>query len=172
MDYYQSVVTEYLRADRALFVNPECVIQVGPRNTPGKGMYSICDAVVADFRSKTIFVCEISYSFKLPALINRLRLWGEKWTEVAFALERDSCLPNDWLSRLRPWLFVPQQSLDVLLAGLSKMGSASPVSTPRITTLEMAQPWNYCESHRKGEIDCCERHRKNKDPKIPPAMAI
>lgn len=28
MDYYQGVVLDYVRADRAVFVNPECCIQL------------------------------------------------------------------------------------------------------------------------------------------------
>jgi hypothetical protein len=30
MDYYESVVRDYLRADRALFVNTEYCIQISP----------------------------------------------------------------------------------------------------------------------------------------------
>jgi hypothetical protein len=31
MDYFQGVVTEFLRADRAMFVNSECLLQLDPR---------------------------------------------------------------------------------------------------------------------------------------------
>lgn len=51
MDYYQNVVIDYLRADRALFVNAECCIQVNPASNPdASGPHWYCDAVAADFR--------------------------------------------------------------------------------------------------------------------------
>jgi glutamate synthase domain-containing protein 2 len=37
MDYYQSVVVHYLRADRALFVNTECCIQLNQSKNPEVG---------------------------------------------------------------------------------------------------------------------------------------
>jgi hypothetical protein len=32
MDYYQGVVVEYLRADRSVFVNTECCIELNPES--------------------------------------------------------------------------------------------------------------------------------------------
>lgn len=133
MDYYESVVIDYLRADRALFVNTECCIQITPGHSSNKGTFWYCDAVVADLRSKTVLLCEISYSLTLATLIKRLQSWSANWDGMRSALERDSCLPKDWLSRLRPWLFVPERCIPSLLKGLSRIGRESPVSTPRIT---------------------------------------
>ncbi len=47
MDYYQGVVTDYLRADRAMFVNTECCIQLDEGNNPDAfpGRHWYCDAV-------------------------------------------------------------------------------------------------------------------------------
>ena len=57
MDYYQGVVTDYLRADRAIFVNTECCIQLQASPNPdSSGPHWYCDAVAADFRSNTIFL--------------------------------------------------------------------------------------------------------------------
>lgn len=171
MDYYESVVIDYLRADRALFVNTECCIQITPGHSSNKGTFWYCDAVVADLRSKTVLLCEISYSLTLATLIKRLQSWSANWDGMRSALERDSCLPKDWLSRLRPWLFVPERCIPSLLKGLSRIGRESPVSTPRITPLEMVQPWCYCTWDRTGEINCCDVHRRAKPPSIPEAMA-
>ncbi|MGA2203414.1 MAG: hypothetical protein ABSD89_11355 [Halobacteriota archaeon] len=181
MDYYESVVMDYLRADRALFVNTECCIQISRGHNPDKGItHWYCDAVVADFRSETVFLCEISYSLKLAALIKRLKTWNDNWESIRGALARESALREDWLVRLRPWLFVPSGEECVpetrpdhhqLLTALSRLGNGSPKFIPRITPLEMVQPWRYCSWDRIGEIECCPRHKCNKPEWVPEAMA-
>lgn len=171
MDYYESVVIDYLRADRALFVNTECCIQLSPGHNPDKGTHWYCDAVVADFRSKTVFLCEISYSVQLAALIKRLKTWHDKWDGIRDALARESFLPKDWLVRLRPWLFVPAKCVPNLVTRLSQVGNGSPEFAPRITPLEMVQPWLYCSWDRVGEITCCPAHTCSKPTSIPEAMA-
>ena len=134
MDYYENVVIDYLRADRALFVNTECCIQIKAGRNPAKGTLWYCDAVVADFRSKAVFLCEITYAMQLAILIKRLKAWDENWNGIRAALTRDCFLLNDW--PVRPWLFVPEICVLPLLTGLSQIGSGSPKFTPRITTLE------------------------------------
>jgi hypothetical protein len=37
MDYYEGVVAEYLRANRAVFLNTECLIQIEAGDVPSKG---------------------------------------------------------------------------------------------------------------------------------------
>ena len=104
MDYYQNVVIDYLRADRALFVNTECCLQLSPGHNPDKTKHWYCDAAVADFRSQSVYLCEISYSETLATLINRLRSWNDNWGGIRTALARESHFQTDWLSRLRPWM--------------------------------------------------------------------
>ena len=51
MDYYQGVVTEYLRANRATFVNTECCIQLNPGPHPdNSGPHWYCDAVAVNLQ--------------------------------------------------------------------------------------------------------------------------
>jgi hypothetical protein len=99
MDYYESVVIDYLRADRALFVNTECCLQISPGHNPDKGTHWYCDAAAADFRSETVFLCEISYSLTLATLIKRLKNWNDNWDGVRDALSRESHIPTNWLAR-------------------------------------------------------------------------
>ena len=55
MDYYETVMTHYLRSDRAIFLNTECCIQLNEGNNPDtSGPHWYCDAVAADFRSRAI----------------------------------------------------------------------------------------------------------------------
>jgi hypothetical protein len=56
MDYYQEVVTEYLRSDRATFVNTECLIQLEPGQMLGKGAHWYCDAMAVNFRESTLYL--------------------------------------------------------------------------------------------------------------------
>lgn len=144
MDYYQGVVVDYLRADRAVFVNTECCIQLneGP-NPDTTGPHWYCDAVAIDLRDKTIFLCEVSFASKLDSLLKRLKEWSEHWTEVHNALCRDCLADATW--KLRPWLFVPNNSVSVLVPKLRAMTNVGGglIFEPRITPLECVQPWNY-----------------------------
>jgi hypothetical protein len=152
MNYYESVVIDYLRADRALFVNTECCIQINAGHNPDKsGPHWYCDAVVADFRSRSVFLCEISYSVNLADLIQRLNSWHDNWAGVQAGLERDSRLPKEWFVRLQPWLFVPERCVPILQKGMSKIGNGAPKFDLKITYLEKVQPWLYCSWDRNSE---------------------
>jgi hypothetical protein len=162
MNYYESVVIDYLRADRALFVNTECCLQVNQADNPDKsGPHWYCDAVAADFRSKTVFLCEISYGSQLSDLTKRLKGWHENWKGVCRALVRDSFLPEPW--PVRPWLFIPEKLVPLLLKRLAQIQTGR-LSTfdPRITPLEMVQPWLYRSFNRIDEA--------TKPPVIPQEM--
>ena len=163
MNYYESVVIDYLRADRALFVNTECCVQINQADNPDKsGPHWYCDAVVADFRSEIVFLCEISYGAQLYDLTKRLKGWHDNWKGVRDALVRDSSLPEAW--PVRPWLFVPLNLVPLLLKRLAqiKTGHVSEFD-PRITPLEMVQPWLYKSYNRINEA--------TKPVAIPEAMA-
>lgn len=145
MDYYQGVVLDYLRADRAVFVNPECCIQLNEKANPDtSGPHWYCDAVAVDFRATTVFLCEISFAAKPSAMIDRLRQWSANWLDVQKALVRDCKVPQAW--PVRPWLFVPEIHIPALVAKLKTIvgNDSLPVFQPRITPLESVQPWEYC----------------------------
>lgn len=153
MSYYQAVVIEYLRADRALFVNTECCIQLHEGANPDTcGPHWYSDAVACDFRSATVFLCEITYSLSLGALMKRLAGWHANWALLQLALRRDSHLPPHW--PIRPWLFVPERSVPLLLKRMSFLGGGTEaVFVPRITPLELVQPWRYRSWDRVGEAE-------------------
>ena len=97
-------------------------------------------------------MCEISYSKGLPTLSKRLREWHDDWVKVCYALTRDSFLNEDW--PVRPWLFVPEQLVPLLLRRLEEIGAGEPLKfSPRITTLEKIQPWQYQSWNRTSELD-------------------
>lgn len=158
MDHYQGVVVEYLRADRTVFVNTECCIQLNDKPNPDtSGQHWYCDAVAIDLRDRTVFLCEISYAEKLGALLDRLKSWAAEWGGVLEALKRDCKVPCGW--PVRPWLFVPEESVPRLVEKLEPMKRTDGLSafSPRITTLESVQPWNYHSwSHRDSETDKSE----------------
>lgn len=144
MDFYQNVVIDYLRADRAVFVNTECCIQ--PEDGPNPDVckpHWYCDAVAIDLRNGTVFLCEISYAKKLGPLIARLKAWSQHWPDVREALERDCKIQTNWKVRL--WLFVPQDSAKPLADKLELMKGidGAMIFEPRITSLESVQPWKY-----------------------------
>jgi hypothetical protein len=144
MDFYQGVVVEYLRADRAVFVNTECCIQLNDAPNPdASGPHWYCDAVAVDLRNETVFLCEISFAERLGALLDRLKQWSEDWPEVRAALVRDCKVPATW--PVRPWLFVPEASIERLVGKIEQTNAANcfAVFEPRITPLECVQPWQY-----------------------------
>ena len=50
MDYYQGVVADYLTADRAFFVKPECLIRLSPAGPLLKSQHWYCDVLAVSFR--------------------------------------------------------------------------------------------------------------------------
>jgi hypothetical protein len=166
MDYYQGVVLDYLRADRTVFVNPECCIQLNENPNPDKsGAHWYCDAVAVDFRAKAVYLCEISYATKLSAMIDRLKQWNANWLDLQKALVRDCKVPHDW--PVRPWLFVPELCIPTLVAKLKAIvgNDGLAVFQPRITSLESVQPWQYCSWNHQ------DKDTKKSDC-IPAAMQV
>src|SRR5258708_7278678 len=97
MDYYETVMLHYLRADRAIFINSECCIQLNPAANPDvSGPHWYCDAVASDLRERTILLCETSYSKGLTSLTKRLQDWHVNWGSLTQALVRASHLHADW----------------------------------------------------------------------------
>lgn len=167
MDYYQGVVTDYLRADRAVFVNTECCIQLHESPNPdSSGPHWYCDAVAVDFKSNTVFLCEVSYARDLGALLRRLREWRAQWPEVRAALARDCRVPAHW--PVRPWVFVPEECVSRAVTGIRGLGepygTSDAMPVPRITTLEMVVPWRYVSWNRREE--------QEKPAEIPEEMRI
>jgi hypothetical protein len=146
MDYYQGVVTDYLRADRAMFVNTECCIQLNPGANPDtSGPHWYCDAVAINLRERQVFLCEISFAVALGDLTKRLSTWHANWCALRLALSRDSFVDAGW--QVSPWVFIPQERITTLERKLAKAygGSATTegMPYPKITALEDVAPWKY-----------------------------
>lgn len=164
---YEDIVIEYLRADRALFVNTECCIELYASPNPDtSGPHWYCDAVVADFRNAAVFLCEVTFANPPQSLHKRLADWTANWPGVCAALARDSHLPGDW--PVRPWLFVPEEQVEWIVQRVRKLqrdaGSGEQLPEPRITPLELVQPWKYKSWNREGE--------QAKSPAVPESMRV
>lgn len=156
MDYFQGIVTEFLRADRAVFVNTECCIQLNPGLNPDtSGPHWYCDAVAVNQRESAIYLCEITYSKSLASLQARLAGWAAHWTGVKAALVRDSALPPMW--PVRPWIFIPASlapSFEKKIQCIPNIGNGpDKMPTPRITALEEVLPWKYCSWNRTTDSE-------------------
>jgi hypothetical protein len=154
MDYFEGVVIDYLRADRAVFVNTECCIQLNPgRNPDTSGPHWYCDAVAVNHRERMIYLCEISYSKSLAALEKRLTGWNMHWGGVQAALIRDCHLP-DW--PVPPWVFIPAALVTAFNAQFEKaLCTAEQVAIPlpKVTTLEDVLPWKYRSWDRQPDVE-------------------
>ncbi|WP_237384567.1 hypothetical protein [Xanthomonas campestris] len=83
MDHFEGVALDYLRADRALFVNSQCCIQLNEGANPDtSGPHWYCDAVAVSFKEQAAYLCEISYAARAPPLIARLKGWNEHWAGI------------------------------------------------------------------------------------------
>lgn len=151
------LVVDYQRADRAVFVNSECCIQLEDKPNPDDCKpHWFCDAVALHLRRHTVFLCEISYAAKLGAMLKRLKEWSEHWPELKIALQRDCKVDKDWL--VHPWLFVPTRSISDLVPKLRALKSAEgqPVLQPRITPLGATVP--ECSNASSGNCIGPARH--------------
>ncbi len=151
MGHFQENVTEYLRADRATFVNTECLIQLDPGDIVSRGTHWYCDAVAVNFRESAVFLCEVTYSASMGSLVGRLQAWASNWEALCRALRRDSCVPSNFA--VCPWVFIPKSNHRQFERKLSSVlsGTAGPstMPTPRVTYLESVVPWNYPSWDRK-----------------------
>lgn len=154
MDYYQGVVADYLSADPAMFVKPECCIRLGSEGQLKKGNHWYCDIVAINMRTETAYLCEVTYSQTLAALVKRLRSWDANWPALRSALVHDNHVPDDW--RVRPWVFVPgdleSKAVDKLSEFSSPCDDGERMPQPRLTTLEKVAPWLYPAPHGHPEL--------------------
>ena len=151
MDYFQAVVTEYLRAHRGTFVNTECCIQLNPGDNPDtSGPHWYCDAVAVNFELKKISLCEVTYSKSLSALMKRLSSWAENWELLKIAIVRDSFVPADWA--VQPAVFVAEELLNLLKRklGVVLTNTATTMPYPDLIALESVLPWKYRSWNRKN----------------------
>ena len=149
MSHFEDIVLEFLRADRSIFINSQCCIQLNPGDNPDtSGPHWYCDAVAVNFRKKVIYLCEITYASPPSSLMKRLAAWNKDWPLLCKALIRDSGVPSDWLAI--PWLFVPEKLKPTVNAFLDKLPRSS-MPSPIITALEEILPWQYRSWNRVTE---------------------
>jgi hypothetical protein len=145
MDYFQGVVTEYLRAKRSRFVNTEYMINLDVDGTYKKDRHWYCDAVAVDFADSSIHLCEITYSKTLHSICKRLQFWCDHWPKVIEALRRDSALRGEW--HVAPRVFVPGDLSIQLQHRISLLKwpdrCSARMPEPIVTLLEEVLPWKY-----------------------------
>jgi hypothetical protein len=152
MDYCRNLVVDYLRADRTLFLNEQCLIQLDPCRNPDDTKHWLADVVVADFHRRTVWLCEVTYEKSMSRLVKRLMSWRDNWEGVCDALHRDEAgcgLPKEWPVKL--WVFVPQDAIPLLQKKLNGIGQEV-----KITPLEATMPWTYRDWDRDREEDLKE----------------
>jgi hypothetical protein len=143
MDYFQGVVMEYLRADRACFVNPEFWIR-GNLEHPHEKPHWFVDVLAISMRDKAAYLCEVTYAKQPRAMLRRLHSWKENWELINKTLREDACIDNGW--PLIPWVFAPSLTMAIVEPVLKEL-----FSNGRAMTLEKVLPWLYCTYDRKPE---------------------
>lgn len=153
MEYFQSIVSDYLRADRSTFINNEFLIQLDEGDRPIKGRHWYCDVVAVNLAQSAVYLCEVTYSATQQALMARLAGWAENWAELVHAVRRDTGAPAQW--QVQPWVFIPKKYHDAYTERFARVRApehtlpAMPV--PRVTLLEDTLPWEYCTWDRRED---------------------
>jgi hypothetical protein len=154
MDYYQGIVADYLSADPAMFVKPQCVIRLSAKGQPKKGEHWYCDILAVNLRTQTAYLCEVTYAQSLAALVKRLGDWAANWTAVRAALVRDNHVPSGW--RVRPWVFVPGARVHAASQHIARIAALhdgdEEMPMAKVTRLEDAPPWLYPAPHGLPEL--------------------
>jgi hypothetical protein len=135
MDYFQGVVVEYLRADRACFINPEFWLrgnELKPYNKP----HWYVDALAIHMKQRCAYLCEVTYAKKAPSLIKRLQSWRENWAIIQKTLIKDAGIPETW--SIRPWIFTTAEIRQEIEPAVLKLHDQV-----RFTNLESVLPWLY-----------------------------
>ncbi|MFL9709992.1 hypothetical protein [Methylobacillus sp. Pita1] len=150
-DFFQGVVAEFLRADRGVFVNPEILLQLEPGASPKKGRFWYCDLMAVSLRKREVYLCEVTYSSSVSALIKRLNSWKTYWPELKLALQRDCGVDPTW--HVSTWVFLPESRRFIYERKLAALGVfAEPgMPKPRFTALEDVVPWKYCTWDRQSD---------------------
>ena len=143
MDYFQGVVMEYLRADRACFVNPEFWIR-GNLEQPHEKPHWFVDVLAINMRDRSVYLCEVTYAKQPRALARRLHSWKEHWSVINDTLKKDASIGEEW--PLIPWVFAPPKTLAIIEPELKKLFPEA-----RTTNLEKVLPWLFCTYDRKPE---------------------
>ena len=137
MSHYHEIVGEYLNAERHQFICQEFLIDIGDPTKQMKDQAFWVDVVAADFRARTLFLCEISYSQKLAAILRKFQIWSDNWDAVRAELFRASGVSPDW--DVKPWVFAPAARRDLFLKGLANIPGLR--FAPEWTALEDLVPW-------------------------------
>ena len=150
MDYFQGVVADYLSADHMMFVKPECCIQLDSGEALRAGRHWYCDVLAVCLREPvTVYLCEVSFSKRLDAVLKRLSGWNAHWPEVCGALADHNGIDSSW--SVRPWVFVPKAQrgrVSRKMPEILTLNPGSPVMpNPLVTSLEDVGPWLYGVPH-------------------------
>lgn len=144
MSHYQEPVRDFLHAKRSVFVSPECKIQLNSEKQD-KGTYWYCDVIAIDLETRTVYLCEVTYSKTLAALLSRLTAWDVNWSQIKSALVRDCCIDASW--DVAPWVFFPSAQHETFM----KKHVPTQMPRARVTFLESVTPWTYPEEARRDD---------------------
>jgi len=135
MNHYQEIVSDYLRADRAIFVNANYRLPGHPVETADKPYWDI-DIVALNMRKRRAYLCEVTYTLDAAALLRRFAAWREHWQEMVDGLIKLSGLSPEW--QVKPWIFTPE-SIRASIEQQVRFWHPQ----ARFTDLELVAPWQY-----------------------------
>ena len=159
MPYYEEIVAEYLCSNRKMFVSPTFNLDLNEGGPLVKDKNWWIDVLAVDFGTKTIFLCEVSYSKTLYALARRLKLWASEWENMRAALTARTGIDADW--KMQPWVFTPRD-----LEGTYKKRFAALGPVPfeyKWMALECTAPWMRPEFSQIAAQAKADRQREQGD---------
>ena len=152
MDYYQSIVAEWLTADGRTLVAQEYGLRTSHvQEFKVKGQKNLWpDILAVRPRDKRAFLCEVSWSKDWKRTGEKLAKYHELMPQIRESLDHWLAIPtsNDWVVHV--WYFVPE-------AQVEKTKQLGPAGLGlRVSSLDQIKPWTYTHGWRVPDDLCGE----------------
>ena len=142
MDYFQSIVAEWLVSDGRTLLAEEYYLRTSHvRELKHRDQtYLWPDIIAVRLHDRKVFLCEVTWSRNWSAIKRKLEKYAEHMPEIRDALEHWLGIPHDFGMSI--WYFVPENHI-------CKIGERKPRGLQLdFTSLEDVQPWKYTHGQR------------------------
>ncbi|MCY4460434.1 MAG: hypothetical protein OXC26_08575 [Albidovulum sp.] len=144
MDYYQSVVAQWLVSDGRTLLAEEYYLRTS-HVTEFKHSDQEClwpDMVAVRLNDKEVFLCEVTWSRGWSRIEEKLENYADRMPSIRESIECWLGIPQDF--ELRIWYFVPEGHIEKIKA------KKPPGLKLDFTALEEIKPWTYTHGQRKA----------------------
>jgi hypothetical protein len=150
MDYYQTIVSEWLTSDGRTLVAQEYGLRTSHvnefRHKEQSNLWP--DILAVRLNDKQVFLCEVTWSKDWGRIKEKMCVYDVHMPQIRLSLENWLGIPatDDW--KLDVWYFVPKVHIE-------KIVQRKPQELRlRLTPLELIKPWTYTHGWREWNDHC------------------